>query len=75
MKLETKPGYVPRDHRPQRKLAIAALNRFLVRHPDLRIGQALYAIAGHPFNAEDEDIIAACEADERRSDDVTKLTV
>lgn len=65
-----KYGYVPRDHRPQRKLALAALNRFLTRHPDLRIGQALYAIADilrgpDAFNVEDEGIIAACEVDER----------
>lgn len=52
--------YVPRHYRPERKEALAALVRFLERYPDLRIGQACFALtAGDPFNLEDEDIIKA----------------
>lgn len=54
--------YVPRNDRPQRKEALAALERYLTRYPDLRIGQALWAIATRdPFNIEDEEIIARVE--------------
>lgn len=63
------PLYVPRNERPARKEALAALERYLARYPDLRIGQALWAIATHdPFHLEDEDIIARVEPAETIGD-------
>jgi hypothetical protein len=57
--------YVPRNRRPERKEAIAALIRYLDASPDLRIGQAvigLFADKHEAFNAEDADLIAAVAA-------------
>lgn len=53
--------YVPRNNRPERKEAIAALVKFLDEHPDLRIGQAITALAGtgDPFQLEDVELIHA----------------
>lgn len=54
------PPGVPLNDLPARKRALDALVRFLAAHPDLRIGQALWAIAGcDPFNIEDKEIVAA----------------
>jgi hypothetical protein len=58
------PDCVPRNRRPERKEAIAALIRYLDASPDLRIGQAvigLFADRHDAFNAEDADLIAAVE--------------
>jgi hypothetical protein len=54
--------YVPRNLRPERKSAIAALIRYLDASPDLRIGQAvigLFSSESDCWNAEDVDLIAA----------------
>jgi hypothetical protein len=53
--------YVPRNHRPERKEAIEALVKFLDEHPDLRIGQALIALAGtgDSYQLEDVELIHA----------------
>lgn len=55
--------YVQRNDRPERKEAIAALVRFLDENPDLRIGQAVAALAGKadvdPFQLEDVELIHA----------------
>lgn len=51
-------SYIPRNHRPERDQAIAALKAYLDRHPDYRIGQALWAIAEQdPFQLEDGELI------------------
>jgi hypothetical protein len=62
--VKPRPDYVPRNRRPERKAAIAALIRYLDASPDLRIGQAvigLFADRHDAFNAEDADLIAAVE--------------
>lgn len=52
-------SYIPRNHRPERKEALAALKQYLDANPGLRIGQALYALSAMPFVLEDIELIHA----------------